>query len=188
MFEPDSCRANAISQAIVYAIKEVLGTKRARLVSVCHTSHTPLRQTAGAQTTVQPRNEHLFAYTLLTRKVSASPSSAPPHPAALVQRSDPLRTDVVVFESVGTQVADLEFGEAATEIRKRHPARTDKHYRPHKQQFSLISIGGKRPAQWSSTWAKLTPRGRFCDLRDLGSDFGFQGGDLCRLKHTQMFN
>ena len=31
--------------------------------------------------------------------------------------------------------------------------------------------------------------GRFCDLRDLGGDSGFQGGgDVCRLKHTQMFN
>jgi len=26
--------------------------------------------------------------------------------------------------------------------------------------------------------------GRFCDLRDLGGDFGFQEGDFCRLKHT----
>jgi len=29
--------------------------------------------------------------------------------------------------------------------------------------------------------------GRFCDLRDLGGDFGFQGGDFCKLWHTQMF-
>ena len=49
--------------------------------------------------------------------------------------------------------------------------------------------------QWSSMRAKSPPRGRFhalwlqfCDLRDLGGDFGFQGDDFCRLKHTQMFN
>jgi len=43
--------------------------------------------------------------------------------------------------------------------------------------------------QRSSTWAKSPPRGRFyaswgrfCDLRDLGGDFSFQGGDFCRLK------
>jgi len=42
--------------------------------------------------------------------------------------------------------------------------------------------------QWSSTWAKSPLRGlfyallgRFCDLRDLGSDFSFQGGDFCSL-------
>jgi len=43
-------------------------------------------------------------------------------------------------------------------------------------------------SQWSSTWAKSPPRGRsyaslgrFCDLRDLGGNFRFQGGDNCSL-------
>jgi len=42
--------------------------------------------------------------------------------------------------------------------------------------------------QWSPTWAKSLPRGGFwallgwlCDFRDLGGDFGFQGGGFCRL-------
>jgi len=37
-------------------------------------------------------------------------------------------------------------------------------------------------------WAILCFVGRFCDLRDLGGDFTFQGSDFCRLKHTQMLN
>ena len=56
-------------------------------------------------------------------------------------------------------------------------------------------LSGKDLLQWSSTWAKSPPRGRFhalwgrfCDLRDLGGDFGFQGGDFCRWKHAQMLN
>jgi len=43
--------------------------------------------------------------------------------------------------------------------------------------------------QWSSTWAKSPPGGRFhtlwgrfCDLRDLAGDFSFQEGDFCWLK------
>jgi len=39
-------------------------------------------------------------------------------------------------------------------------------------------FGGRFHALW----------GRFCNLRDLGGDFGFQGGDFCRWKHTQMLN
>ena len=95
------------------------------------------RQATGAQTTVQ-QSGHSFAYTLLTRKVSASPSSGSPHPAAFVQRDDPLRTGIVVFESVGTQVADLEFGEAATEVRKRHPAQTDRQCRLSARNSSVV--------------------------------------------------
>ena len=30
--------------------------------------------------------------------------------------------------------------------------------------------------------------GRFCYLPDLGGDFSFQGGDLCRLKYAKILN
>jgi len=42
---------------------------------------------------------------------------------------------------------------------------------------------------------EIAPRGRFyalwglfCDLRDLGGEFSFQGGDFCRFKRTKIWN
>jgi len=48
--------------------------------------------------------------------------------------------------------------------------------------------------QWSLTWAKTPPGGDFMRVGAIllftrfGGDFGFQGGDFRRLKHTRMFN
>jgi len=39
--------------------------------------------------------------------------------------------------------------------------------------------------QWCSTWAKSPPRERFYAF---WGDFSFQGGNFCRLKHTQMLH
>jgi len=49
--------------------------------------------------------------------------------------------------------------------------------------------------QWSSTWAKSPPRGkfyalwgRFCDIRVLGGDFSLHEVDFCMMKHTKVLN
>jgi len=60
----------------------------------------------------------------LTWVVSTPSSGAASDPAPLVQWGYPLGRGIVILQGIRTQITNLQLGEAATEIGKRHPAET----------------------------------------------------------------
>lgn len=63
----------------------------------------------------------------LTRIIPAASSSGSSPPAALEFGQSPLR-DVVIAQSVGGQVTDLQPGVMSQEVRERHPARKSRGF------------------------------------------------------------
>lgn len=70
--------------------------------------------------------------------VPAAPSGAAPHPAAFVHRNGPL-VDLVVLQSVGRQVADLDLRVVLLEVLEGHPAGTQT--RRLTLHFNLAPVG-----------------------------------------------